>query len=169
MEYLEEYLLPTIFDLIGRHYSDREEVPDYRSEKEGIEKLLGVFQGARQDTFYATVLEKAVYILLQINKGHFFSNGNKRLSLICAIGFLGLNNIDFKQGISKENYRKHFSEFFPSPFEFEDYPDFSSEEFALYNLSIFIADSTKYGVAFEELKKGVQQFVERMVMPPKSL
>ncbi len=78
-----------------------------------------------------------------------------------------MNGIDFEQGISKEKYKERFVELFPFPFEFEDYPDFSSEEFALYNLSIFIADSTKYGVTFEELKKGVQEFIEHIVVPDK--
>mgnify|MGYP001557803271 CR=1 FL=1 len=167
MRYLEEEDLPVIFDLIGQYYCENEEVPDYRSEANGIEKLQGIFQGVREDVYYPSLLEKAVYLFVQINKGHFFSNGNKRLSLVCGIGFLGINDIGLDSAVSKETYRELFEILFPYKFEMEDQADFTSDEFALYNLAIFIADSSRFGISFDDLKERVHKFLSRMSIPVK--
>lgn len=161
MFYFTEEDLRGVFEIIGEHYAKREEVPNYWHEQDGINKLLGVFHGVQMDTFYPTLVDKATYLLTQINKGHFFSNGNKRLSLVIAIVFLAINDKRLAD-LSKKEYRDLLVNLFPSFTNFEDQEDFSPEEFATYNLSIIIADSHKYlsreGDNFEQLKQKVVLF-----------
>ena len=75
--YLEEVQLPQLFSYLQERYARVEEVPDYKGEAIGYEKLLGVLERVRMDLFYPDLLDKATYLLVSINKGHFFSNGNK--------------------------------------------------------------------------------------------
>jgi len=165
MIYFDKDDLPLIFKLVGEHYARQEEIPDYLSERSGIEKLAGIFQGVQQDIFYPDLTRKATYLLVQINKGHFFSNGNKRLALAIAVGFLAVNERQLIFNQDKDEYRKFVSELFPLYKTWEDHADFSPEEFALYNLSIIVADSEKYidvsSDHFDALKERVIAFFER--------
>lgn len=130
MYYFEKDDLDEIFGLISRFYAFAEEVPKYHNEHQGVELLLGVLTGAKMDEFYPTLLDKAAYLLVQINKGHFFSNGNKRLALVFSVGFLAINDKKLKQ-LQKEKYREILKGLFPNFSLFEDQIDFSPEEFAL--------------------------------------
>jgi len=47
----------------------------------------------------------------------------------------------------------------------EDFPEFEPEDFALYNLSIIVAESEKNMLSFDELKHKVETFFELMVGP----
>jgi prophage maintenance system killer protein len=163
MVYLDDQLIGVVFDIIAEFYSAKEEIPDYRNEP-GLPKLISVLQGARQD-YYPTLTDKAAYLMVQINKGHFFSNGNKRLALACATVFLVMNGKHFEDTFTRDPYRKLFAELFPTFTEIEDYPDFLPKEFGLYNLSILIADSHKYVDSFDELKTGVCKFLDGMIVP----
>jgi len=142
MLYHEKEDLGLIFDLVEKHYARKEEVPDYKHEQAGVDKLLGVFEGVKS-AFYPSLEEKASYLILQINKGHFFSNGNKRLALVAAMGFLVINDKILSE-LSKEKYRAMLEALFPLYNAYEDQADFSPDEYALYNLSIIIADSHRY-------------------------
>ncbi len=166
MQYHEQSDLEAIFKIVADHYARAEEVPQYAEEQVGVEKLLGVFDGVRSGTFYPSLEDKAAYLLLQVNKGHFFSNGNKRLALVVAVAFVVINDMVVLD-TSKDEYRERLRGLFPQFDRFEDQPDFTSDEFALYNLSIIIADSHKYvGVAgFEELKEKVKNFFVLSLAP----
>lgn len=167
MLYQEEKDLEHVFAFIESHFSGRENVPLYVDEAPGIEKLRGVLNGVRSDTFYPTLVAKAAYLLIQINKGHFFSNGNKRIALVIAIAFLAMNDKQIAPR-TKEFYRERLRNLFPTFNDFEDQEDFSTEEFALYNLSIIIADSHKYlgegEKAFEMLKQKVGSFFAESIV-----
>lgn len=159
MHYLNRDDLVDLFDIIYKHYTRYEKVPDYTSEQQGIKKLEGVFDGVKSDHFYPDIHSKAAYLFIQINKGHFFSNGNKRLALVCVLFFVFINEYEIVNR-GKEEYRAKLSGFFPLFRNFQDYADFHAEEFAYYNLSILVAESEKYTTSFEELKQGVKLFFE---------
>ena len=129
------------------------------SEQQGMKGLEGVLDGVRSDHFYPDVYSKTTYLLVQINKGHFFSNGNKRLALVCALFFIFINEYEIINR-EKEEYKAKLSELFPLFKNFQDYSDFRAEEFAYYNLSILVAESEKYITSFEELKQKVESFFE---------
>ncbi len=158
MLYLGEQDLDTVFAYVADRYGRQEEVPHYRAHKEGVEKFLGVLQHVQSDTYYPTLLDKATYLLVSVNKGHFFSNGNKRLALVTMTTFLAINDCDL-QKIPKDEYRELLKKLFPEYPECMDFEQFSSTDFATYNLSIIIADSGTYSITFDALKERVRAFL----------
>ena len=165
MLYFDEDDLELIFNLIVKHYSDREDVPNYLNEQEGIKNLLGVFERVHMD-FYPSLIDKAVCLFVQINKGHFFSNGNKRLALVTAIGFLNINDKKVAN-LSREKFKEILLSLFPKCEDtLEDQKDFSPEEYALYNLSVIVADSYRHiseKEGFEVLKQKVANFFNEVI------
>lgn len=160
MLYFEEGDLKLIFGVIEKYYTSQEEVPNYFDEEEGVKNLLGVFDRVRME-YYPALVDKIVYLFVQINKGHFFSNGNKRLALVVAMGFMNINNKKIAQS-SRNKFKEALATLFPGCEKFlEDQKNFSPEEYALYNLSIIVADSHKYissEEGFDTLKKKVVDF-----------
>ncbi|OGG40729.1 hypothetical protein A3A21_01920 [Candidatus Jorgensenbacteria bacterium RIFCSPLOWO2_01_FULL_45_25b] len=157
MHYLGPQDFEEVFNLVYKYYSKIELAPDYFAEKTGLEKLRGVTEGVKMDQFYPDIYSKAAYLLIQINKGHFFSNGNKRLALIFVLAFILIN----KRKIRKRSKKQHESKLralFPKFQIFQDYQNFLPEEFGYYNLSIIVADSEKYMDSFENLKIKVKEF-----------
>jgi len=114
------------------------------------------------DRYYPTLLDKATHLLLSVNKGHFFSNGNKRLALVVTTTFLTLNERHLKEN-SKEAYRELLASLFPEHAECTDFPEFTPTDFATYNLSIVIADSGAYNIEYDSLKKRVHTFLSKSV------
>ena len=155
--YLDKEQLPPLFVYLAERYARIEEVPSYQDETIGFGKLLGVLEGVRMDTYYPDTLDKAGYLLIQINKGHFFSNGNKRLALVVATVFLDLNGKRLKS-LSKEEYQALLGRLFPEYKDWSDFPEFSSTDFATYHLSIIIADSGTFNIDHDDLKARVKAF-----------
>ncbi len=155
--YLNKEQLPPLFVYLAERYARIEEVPSYQEETIGFEKLLGVLEGVRMDTYYPDTLDKTTYLLLQINKGHFFSNGNKRLALVVATVFLDLNGKKLK-ALPKEEYQALLQRLFPEYKTWSDFPEFSSTDFATYHLSIVIADSGTFNITHDDLKNRVKTF-----------
>lgn len=169
MYYITEWSLDQVFDLIRDAYTAREQVPDYRGEQEGIAKLIGVLKMAQADEYYPDLLSKATHIFVGINKGHFFSNGNKRLALVCATLFLALNNSELSTIHPKDEHKTKLKSAFPSFENFEDDSRFFPEEFGLYNLSIIVADSHAYiDGNFDTLKAVVRDYLDFAINPPHS-
>ena len=161
--YLGDEHLDPIFSFVAERYGRQEEVPIlYRDNSTGIAELLGVLERSRMDTFYPNLLEKATHLLISINKGHFFSNGNKRLALVVTTTFLTLNGKHLKEN-SKESYKTLLASLFPEHTECTDFPEFTATDFATYNLSIIIADSGTYNLEYEILKKRVRKFLSQSV------
>ena len=160
--YLADEHLDPIFTFVAERYGRQEEVPVYRDNLSGIAQLLGVLERARMDIYYPTLLDKATHVLLSINKGHFFSNGNKRLALVVTTTFLTMNEKHLKEN-SKESYRELLASLFPEHTECSDFPEFTPTDFATYNLSIIIADSGTYNIEYDSLKKRVHTFLSRSV------
>jgi len=159
MLYFETENLPILFELVRKYYGRNEEVPAYESYRDNVAKLSGVLAGVKSDTFYPSIAQKTAYLFLQINKGHFFPNGNKRLALVAAISFININDHRIKE-LTLEEYQFLIQKLFPKYEHFQNFPDFFPEEFALYNISIAVAESHKYVSNFEELKKSVEAFFE---------
>lgn len=157
-QYLTVQGLDSIFEFVQERYAKIEEVPAYKDEP-GFEKFCGVLVQVQSDNYYPTVFDKAVYLVLNINKGHFFSNGNKRLALVIMISFLAINGFGLRAE-SKEWYRNTLEDLFPEYKQWEDFDEFTSTDFATYNLSIMIADSGVYGITHDELKRRITAFLE---------
>lgn len=161
--YLADEHLDPIFSFVAERYARQEEVPAYRNNLDGIAKLLGVLERARMSSYYPTLLDKATHLLLSINKGHFFSNGNKRLALAVTATFLTINGKHLKEH-SKEFYKELLASLFPERREYSDFQEFTSTDFATYNLSIIIADSGTYDIDYELLKGRVHSFLSQSVI-----
>lgn len=157
ISYLGESDLDPIFLFVAQRYGRQEEVPAYRSDVDGLAQLLGVLERTRMDVFYPKLLDKAVHLLIGINKGHFFTNGNKRLALVTTTAFLTLNGKHLKE-TSKDDYKKLLSDLFPEHTDWTDFPEFTATDFGTYNLSVIIADSGTKGIEHEVLKNRVQIF-----------
>ena len=168
MFYLETENLSVLFELVRKYYGRNEEVPAYESYKDDIAKLSGVLSGVKSDTFYPSLAQKAAYLFLQVNKGHFFPNGNKRFALVTAISFININDYRIKE-LTFDEYQFLIRKLFPRYERFQSFPDFFPEEFALYNLSIIVAESHKYVDNFEELKKSVEAFFEYALIEASSV
>ena len=160
--YLADEHLDPIFDFVSKRYGRQEEVPIYRENKDGIAKLLGVLERARMGIYYPTLLDKATHLLLSINKGHFFSNGNKRLALVVTTTFLTINDKHLEEN-SKESYKELLASLFPEHRECTDFQEFTATDFATYNLSIIIADSGTYSIEYDVLKQRVRAFLSQSV------
>ena len=158
MHYLGRQDFSRIFEIVYKHYTGRESAPDYFSEEEGLRKLEGVLEGVKMDRFYPDFYDKVAYLLIQINT-HYFSNGNKRLALVCVLAFILINNYEIFS-FSKDKYKAKLEELFPKFRDFHDYEDFLPEEFGYYNLSIVVADNKKYTDSFEELKTRIKSFFQ---------
>lgn len=162
ISYLEDEHLDPIFAFVAERYGRQEEVPVYRDNREGIAKLLGVLERARMDTYYPNLLDKATHLLIDINKGHFFSNGNKRLALVVTTTFLTINSKPLEKS-SKESYKALLFSLFPEHKECADFPEFTATDFATYNLSIIIADSGTHNLEYEILKTRVREFLSQAI------
>lgn len=152
--YFEVDSLTYLFEVVYSHYTRVEEVPRYEDYMEGVSKIGAILQGVKSD-HYQTLYEKAAYLLIQINKGHFFPNGNKRLAVVVSIGFLFLNDCDFIYH-SKGDYKIKIETIFPQFDDFKEFPEFSPEDMVFYNLSILVAENHRYEPDFDRLKKGTE-------------
>ncbi|MBY0110996.1 Fic family protein [Patescibacteria group bacterium] len=161
--YIPETVLAAVFSFVSERYSQAEEVPRYKEER-GFPQFCGVLTQVRSDTYYPTLLDKAVYLLVGINKGHFFSNGNKRLALVVTTFFLGMNDLQLRKR-DKIWYQSVLGELFPEYQSWEDFADFTPTDFATYNLSIMVADSSTHGVPHDELKRRAKAFFEVATEP----
>lgn len=147
-----------IFGLIEEYYTAYEVVPKYAEDIKAVDSVLGVVEMSKTD-YYPTFLDKATYILLQINQGHFFENGNKRLALVLFLYFILTNSYRFR-GYTKGEQGEKLKELFPEYVDFVDFDKFDATDFATYNLSIIIADSKKYGISFDDLKTRVREYID---------
>ncbi len=157
--YLDKSHLEAIFAFVSLRYGRQEEVPVYAEHKEGMSKLLGILERTRMDVYYPSFLDKAVHLLVGINKGHCFGNGNKRLALVATSTFLTLNGKCLSNH-PKSEYELLLEELFPMHKAWVDFPEFTGTDFATYNLSIIIADSGALGIDHDALKSKVLHFLK---------
>ena len=159
MKYLNEIDFSIISETIQDHLSHREPSLNYASYEKGFQEWKGVMERIKMKHYYPSFFDKATYLLIGLNKGHFYPNGNKRLALVTVVLFIQDN--EFKiHTYYKKKYKKYLMESFPNFDDFKDYSDFTRVAFVFYNLSIIIADSSKIGLSYEELKKKVNDFLK---------
>lgn len=58
MNYFTEKNLPFLFEAVHSHLTEQEHAPHYEDEKGGVEKLIGVFERVKADTFYPSLVSK---------------------------------------------------------------------------------------------------------------
>lgn len=151
MHYISSIQLNEIFQIIYSAFDRKDDrVAMYSEEETGLKQIMGALERSML-TFYPDLFDKAAYLFININLGHFFSNGNKRLSLVTSLYFLIINGAESAQRNKKDSL-EFLKETFPEVSHFEDYPDFKPDEFALYNAAMIIADHEKYGISHDELK-----------------
>lgn len=153
-DYIKNTVVPVIISELDRK---EDPVASYLDEKKGFDGLAGCLERIKLQ-YYPRFIDKAACLYLCINKGHFFSNGNKRLALVTLIAFIIENGYRFNP-YDKDKYQRKLKELFPDFSEFIYYSDFNSIEFAYYNLSIVVADSKNYVSNFEELKARTKIFL----------
>jgi len=93
---------------------------------------------------------------------HYFSNGNKRLSVVSTVYFLEKNNY-FPDDLSKKNYKDILNSLFIDC-DFTDWEGFEPKDFGLYNLAIIIAkknEDRENKVSDDELKEKVKKFFKQ--------
>lgn len=97
------YLTFQEIEIIYRFFFDRskkmeEPVPDWSFvDKSKIINIVAIPQKKYFDLeCYPTLEEKAAIIFYEINKGHIFPNGNKRMSVFCLLVFLSINDYSFE-------------------------------------------------------------------------
>jgi len=154
-DYIENTVAPIIFEHLNR---TNDPVANYLDETNGFDKLISCLEIIKMN-YYPSFLDKATYLYIQINKGHFFSNGNKRLALVTLAAFIFENGYKFKL-YSKEKYKNKMEELFPDYLKYTDYTDFKSYEYAFYNLSIIVADSDDFIMGdFDVMKNKVKNLL----------
>jgi len=146
-----------IFRIIHEHLEGDEKPPQYEIEEKGLKRFRGITEMAKLG-YYEGFFKKLTAIFVGINKGHFFSNGNKRLALVTALDFIFSNKYMIRR-YSKDKYAAKIKETFPGFDKFKDYKDFSVEEFAFYNVAIIVADSQEYVESHDDLKGRVETFL----------
>lgn len=160
--YIEPGDLPELFSYVQEQYSRIEEVPRYSEERAGYEKFISVLGRMKEDVYYPDIHDKATNTLIQINKGHLFSNGNKRLALVTTAVFYGINGYSFKE-LSKQEYKNILISLFPEHTDWVDFAEFTATDFATYHLSIIVAESGAYNVSHDDLKERVKRFFEATI------
>lgn len=158
MRYIKRQDLSLIHEIIENSLTHSETVPDYTKESEGVNQWESVLNSTKARKYYPRFFDKATKLLIDVNKGHFFSNGNKRLALVTALLFVYYNGYRFHD-YQKKKYRKYLKDSFPECTTYQDF-SFLPVEFAYYNLSIIIASHNIYSIPHPILKERVKSFLE---------
>lgn len=161
IEFIEPEDLINIVDIIrGFDYEHEEEVPDYDNERNAIDEYFALIDRSKM-SYYPSIFNKASYLFININS-HYFSNGNKRLSVVSTVYFLEKNNY-FPSSLSKEDYKNILDSLFGF-FELYDWEGFEAKDFGLYNLAIIVArqnEDNSLNISNDELKEKVKEFFNK--------
>ncbi len=161
IEYIEPEDLFNIVNIIrGFEYEYKEEVPNYDDQEESIDDYFALIDRSKT-VYYPTITDKASYLFININS-HYFSNGNKRLSVVSTVYFLEKNNY-FTSDLSKKNYKDILNSLF-TDCNFTDWEGFEPKDFGLYNLAIIVAkknENRDNKISDDELKENIKSFFEQ--------
>lgn len=161
VEYIEPEDLINIVNIIrGFEYEHAEKVPDYDSERNAIDEYFSLIDRSKM-IYYPGVLDKASYLFININS-HYFSNGNKRLSVVSTVYFLEKNNYT-NSNLSKNDYKEILNRLFGSV-DLSDWEGFEAKDFGLYNLAIIVAiqnENNNLKMNNDELKDKVKRFFKK--------
>lgn len=165
LAYLDETDVRPLIEVIYSNFTEGESVPDYESEVQGIDKLVSLFEAVKSRRF-PRFHDKAAKLVIEINKGHFFSNGNKRLALVCLLIFAYIN--DYEVSIKKNSkYYLFLNKQIQKYGNNQTYKGYSTEEKMYYLVSLVIADSNDYFVSHDKLKSFVKGFLRKTMTKKK--
>ena len=162
MRYLTEEDFLVAMRVVQMDLSHTEPSPNYLKEQ-GFYDWLGAVTIVRQRKFYPRFHDKVSHLLITINKGHFFSNGNKRMALVTALLFMHYNDYRMRS-FSRDKYHKLLHNTFPSVHELQDYKNLPHAGFALFNLSLIVAKSGELDMSHDDLKLGVKNFFKQALV-----
>lgn len=152
-----EMCVRELFPYIHRKLAEEESAADYQSETNGMAELQKVLDLVQYNEYYATLEEKAPYLICSIAGSQYFSNGNKRLSVVMLLQFIGLNNRPVRT-FSAADFQTLLVFSFP---EYQWEPNKNLDDsyaLFLYNLAIVIGDRPQWGTNdFSEVKRRVAE------------
>ena len=159
-----QYIIPEnlikIIDVIrGLDYVSDEEIPQYDDQPDKIDHYFSLVDRLKNDTYYPNIFSKATTLFLNINS-HYFANGNKRLAVFSMTFFLESNGWKPKE-LNKNEFASVIIEIFGTH-ELEDYNNFSSTDFAMYNVALITAQFNQNGVDFDDGKNQVETFLKKV-------
>jgi prophage maintenance system killer protein len=144
IQYLTEQMMRDQgIPFIQRQLTDDEPAPQYEQEAVGMSELRKVLDFAQQDLYYPTFEEKAAYLISSIAASQYFSNGNKRLSVVTLLLFLSENKVIIEED-SEESYKNILATIFPRYVWEHNSRIKSSHALFLYNLAAVLGDRTKW-------------------------
>lgn len=88
---MESYNYLTKEDILSLHYEIIEEIGGTHGvrEEEGLDKIVDFIHN---DFYYPELEDKLTYLVFSLCTGHYFSDGNKRISIVAAAHFLIRNH-----------------------------------------------------------------------------
>lgn len=141
-----------------------EQAPVYDQEPNGMAELEKVLTFVQADDYYPTFEEKAAYLLCSISGSQYFSNGNKRLSIVVLLKFLGLNGATSKLGT---DLRELLQSTFPLHHWEENAEITDPDSLFLYNLAIAIGNRQVWNTPnFSDVKKKVTETFRQLYTLP---
>ncbi|WKZ29872.1 MAG: Fic family protein [Candidatus Dojkabacteria bacterium] len=167
ISYINEADLEFIFQYI-KEILDSPDNPaiDYGADQEGFKRLNGVLQLAKNNDYYPTIYDKAGYLFTAIIKGHYFSNGNKRLGIMITFWFFFKNKYFFK--LDKINNHVQILKAFMGIEEIESDKRLNVPYLvALYNLALLIAGLGEVQ-SFQVYKDICSSFFQSTIKPEES-
>ena len=147
--------LHTVFPAIREVIYDESESyrPIYESQSEGLNNLDKTLVFVQNDEYYPDFYLKTAYLFLSITKGHYFSNGNKRLAAALTSFFLVVNQYE-QTDKNERQVATWFKTNFPT-YELDN-SNFPIMNWALYHLNKAINDKVDL-IVFDKLKNMVAQ------------
>ncbi len=151
-------LFPAIRQILYDEAEDKR--PKYELENSGLENLDKTLFFLQNDVYYHGIFDKAAYLFVSITKGHYFSNGNKRLAAAATAFFLITNGQEVKCTqipVLVAWFKKYF------PTYIVDMELLPINDFPFYHLNkVIAADLNTY--SFDMNKAIVAEFFEKIVI-----
>ncbi len=132
------------FPYIQRHLTSTETVPDYIFETRGMQELGKVLTLMKTD-YYPSFFDKASYVICSIAASQYFSNGNKRLSIVALLLFLMANDVEVLN-LTQNDFKGLLGGIFPLSIWEENHSIPDDHRLFLYNLAVSLGDRKKWGI-----------------------
>lgn len=159
--YIPEESLEDIFKGVENYLQRKSDpIPHYSNEIHGINRVKDVLKSIEQ-SYYPDFYSKASYLFLSINKGHFFSNGNKRLATTLLKIFYTINGFEAKEN-PLPDLKIRTNQNVPNlEIDKLDVEFFNNDEelIFLYGLAKAIAKLDMLDFRFDKLKEIVEEFL----------
>lgn len=168
IKYISPESVPRILESIEQYLqTSSDPVPHYIEETKGCEQISSTLLRIQED-YYRNFFSKATYLFLSLNKGHFFTNGNKRLSATFLKLFYTLNgyivrprpfptvSVEIKSSLVEIDLSGN--EWQQSFFQKDDQLLF------LYNIAKTVAHEEFKALTFDEWKELIYEVLKRLLI-----